>query len=181
METADAFIKQVQDGQANSNWSVFPMSIKAFIKGIAGSLFLFLIFLGCTAIFLFEYFQTGDIALVPMQYRLYSLVSGLLTVVMFFSLFSSLIALTKKKSNMVILTEDQLIKSWKGRVYSIPYEKITDLKSVNLAGRNQPMPMFGKRFVEFKDTRSNRFIQIGDKDFFDHIDELFTLLNSKIS
>ncbi len=81
------------------------------------------------------------------------------------------------RSNMIVLTETELIKSIRHKVLSWNYADITELRYRVSQIDKDTMPTY---FIEFRNKKNNTTIQLSRGHEFKRAEELFGILNAKL-
>lgn len=174
-------IQAVIEDRPQNGWAIFRHSKWHWFLGIIFRFLYFLIPLGVAIIFFWEFFQTGDLNTVSQDDQIMGGFMLFVALMFGFSFMKHLLSVFHIKTNMIILTNDRLVKSWKGKIVEYPYNKITKVDFYNLPGHNQGYHLLYKSYIEFTDTRDNLIVSIGRDDYFENINDISTILRSKLT
>lgn len=167
----EQIVEMVKGGQTDSHWIVFRYSkTRSFL--------VFLYKLGFTGLFLGSGITlwmgspkplTQDNSIVIYSMLGIGIISALILLHHFYTLFFL-------KSNMIVLTEDSVVKSIRGKVTAWPYTNITALRQVITQSKNT-MPTYS---IEFKDTKSGHVLELASGREFGPSQDIFTVLQTKV-
>ncbi len=169
--TPEQIVEMVKGGQTDPKWIVFPYSkTRSFL--------VFLYKLGFTGLFLGSGITlwmgspkpfTQDNAIVIYSMLGVGIISAFVLLRHFYTLFFL-------KSNMIVLTEDSVVKSIRGKVTAWAYTDITALRQIVTQTKNT-MPTYS---IEFKDTKSGRVLELARGREFGPSQDIFTILQTKV-
>jgi len=84
-------------------------------------------------------------------------------------------------NNMIVLTEDAIVRSWCGKIKEYKYEAIEDLRLVRIHGRSRPYPMFPEHYIEFRDVSTGNIVELARNRVFGRADIIFRVLQNKVT
>ncbi len=167
----EQIIEMVKNGQTDSHWIVFPYSkVRSFLVFFYKLSFTGL-FLGSGIILWMGSPKplNQDTTLITYSMVGIGIISALILLRHFYTLFFL-------KSNMIVLTEDSVVKSIRGKVTAWAYTEITALRQVVTQTKNS-MPTYS---IEFKDTKSDRVLELARGREFGPSQDIFTVLQTKV-
>lgn len=174
MNKSETIIQHIQEGRPKNGWAVFPFKTTStwfsilweiftlVVSGSAANMFLFLppaptskpedVYIGYVAVF----------------------AAAIACIAFIFSVRRLLLA---KKSYLVI-TDEELVKSFCGKVEEFPLKNISNLRLTQLRGTSGFKPRYR---IEFVDTRTRRIELLAQNTYFGDETAIFNTLNSKLS
>lgn len=174
-----AIVEQVKSGQPKAGWAIFPTTKGTTARILFRQIFYLLIFGGLTTIFYFEFLTTGDLSQVSSNDKLIGLLPAIFALGFLYSTLKAIFSAFHK--NFAVITDQAFITHWNGKTNTYPFDKISDLRFTNIAGRNRPLPLFGFQYFTFRDLQTNRIVDIGRDQYYQNLRDLFSLLSTKIS
>jgi hypothetical protein len=171
-------IDAVLQKHPQTGWAVFPYKpIRAIISFLCRFVF-FVGSLGAAILFLYNFPPKGS----PdhTQMLVLTLFVGVLAIVAGLMSLAKLKALLHAKKNMVVLSDEALIYSMSGKIRTVPYGMVQDMKLV-LATGYQSSRMMPEHFIEFVDGQTNEIVELGRNGEFGNMKELYQILGGKVS
>ncbi len=172
-------IALINSGQPKSGWAIYRTTKGTIARILFKRLFYLLIFGGLATVFYFEFLTTGNFANVPSDDRLIGILPAIFALGYLYSTIKTIFSAFH--NNFAVVADHAFITHWNGKTTAYPFEKITDLRFTNIAGRNKPLPLFGYHYFIFRDLQNNHIVEIGRDQYYQNIRELFTFLTTKIS
>ena len=167
----EQIIEMVKNGQVDSQWMVFRYSKTRSLLMLLYKLFFTAMFGGFgLALFIFTPKPLPHNTLV-LVYPLLAI--GAISALVFFRHLYTLFFL---RSNMIVLTQDSVVKSIRGKVFAWSYVDMTALRQIVTQTKNS-MPTYS---VEFKDTKSGRVLELARGREFGPSQDIFTILQTKV-
>jgi len=169
--TPEQIIEMVKGGQTDSRWIVFRYNKSRSLLVFLYKIFFTGLFLGAgitlwvgtakpftqdNMIVIYAMLGVGAISMIVLLRHLYTL---------FFL-----------GTNMIVLTEESVVKSIRGKVTAWAYGDITALRQIITQMKNS-MPTYS---IEFKDTKSGRILELARGREFGPSQDIFTVLQTKI-
>lgn len=173
-------LESVQNNSVKEGWAVFPYGLAWALRGILFNLSYSLVFIGLALSVSAQAFTEG-IAFVPMEKRFVSLLFIIAGIYFVYRLIRHLLDLKFYRSNMLVLTDDALVWSYGRLAQQFKYQEIAELEIHNQSGTYRSVPMFPRSYIQFKNISSGEYIRIGESAYLPHIQEIHSILNSKLA
>lgn len=164
-------ISMVKSGQIDSHWMVFRYSkMRSFL------MLLYKIFF--TGIFLAPAISIWMASAKPLTQETAVVIYGTggVGVIGLLVLLRQIYTMFFLASNMIVLTENQVVKSIRGKVFAWAYSDIEALRQVVTQTKNT-MPTYS---VEFKDKKSGKILELARGREFGPSQDIFTVLQTRI-
>lgn len=174
---ASHVIETVQKGGAKPGWAIFNYSRTDAIKKIAARAFYCVLFGGMAAVFTYTALQQSQT-----QYFFFGGFFWLIDLILLITIIGTILELKNAKNHMIVCTDKEVVKSLKGKIETYPYEEIKNLRITNPQAANMPA-MMPKReqFVDFTDTRTDKFVELIHNRTFGPPELIFNFLDSKLA
>jgi len=86
------------------------------------------------------------------------------------------------KTNILVLTNDSIVKSWNNKITEVKYSNISNLRSLTSTSyNNQIIPIIPGTCIDMIDISTNKSVRIGEKEDYQDIKEVFTMLLNRIT
>jgi hypothetical protein len=172
--TPEQILSAVKNKHPQAGWAVYNYNYKYAISRILERGFFFFIFFAVTLTFLYSGLTNSTFFLFAGIFGILSLVSLTTIAIVFMELIHS-------KNNYIILTEEGVLKSFKGKTDIFPYNVITNVKLTNPYGASTPA--IAKRrdqFLDFADKRNNQMFNLAKNRIFGPPENIYDILLSKL-
>jgi len=169
----DQIIHSLTKGQTNSNWIIFPYNKTRSVLMLLYKLFFTGLLLGLgTALFVLSakpLAQDTKFILMPL---------GTIGTIGFMVLLHHIYTMFFLKSNMIVLTENEVVKSVRGKIFSWNYKNISNLKIDVTHIKNSP-PVYS---VLFHDSSKNgKIFELARGREFGPAQSIYEILKTKVS
>lgn len=104
----------------------------------------------------------------------YMAISALPALIALLMTLSQIYTLLYAKTNMVILTDDKAVKSWRGKIQEYPYSQIANLKMTRIFGGG----LLPRQYIEFND-KGGSVVELARGRQFGLAQNIFSVLQSK--
>ncbi len=169
---AKEVIEAVLKNHPKEGWFIYHYNLTQGILGLLFRLFYVVVFTPMALILFFKGGQDG---------LFYALLLGVVAFGGLYATIMQIITLMYSKKSMIVLTDNEIIKSFKGHIEGYPYSKISGLKMHSVSGGfNSPLFM-PKYYIEFLDEQTGRSIELAHNRVFGSANEIFSILQSKLS
>lgn len=84
------------------------------------------------------------------------------------------------QTNLIVLTNTEVIKSARGQIVSYPYEHIQNLEVVRIQGHSRPYTQFPEHYLRFTDARTRKIIELAWNREFGRADDIYTVLKTRV-
>lgn len=174
--TPEQVIINVKNKNPQPGWVVFGYNFKFAVSRILCRIFLLSVFLVVSLVFLYSYLTEGKSV-----FLLLAGISGLPWIISLISVIPVIVELIYSKNNFIVLTEDGIVKSFKGKSEFFPYDVINNLNLTNPYDASTPAIAKRKeQFLDFKDKRNNRFVNLAKNRIFGPPEKIYSILLSKL-
>lgn len=172
--TTEQVIEAVKSNRLQPGWAVFRYNYKYAVSRIAGRLFFPILFLPAAAVFLMNLAVNKDTFLILSVFLVtFSLVSLLTLIPVIIELFYS-------KNSFIVFSDDGIIKCFKGRTEFFPYNCIINVKFTNPGGNSPAIARRKEQYIDFRDNRSNKFINLAKNRIFGFPESIYEILINKL-
>lgn len=164
-------VSMVKNGQIDSHWMVFRYSkMRSFL------MLLYKIFF--TGIFLAPALTLWIASAKPLNQETAVVIYGIggVGVIGLLVLLRQIYTMFFLRSNMIVLTENEVVKSVRGKINAWAYSDIEALRQVVTQTKNT-MPTYS---VEFKDKKSGKILELARGREFGPSQDIFTVLQTRI-
>lgn len=169
---AKEVIESVLKNHPKEGWFIYRYNLT---QGILGLLFRLLYVVIFTPMALILFFKGGQDGL------FYAILLGVVAFGGLYATIMQIITLMYSKTSMIVLTDHSIIKNFKNKTEEYPYSKISGLNMHNVSGGlNSPLFM-PKYYIEFTDEQTGRSVQLAHNRMFGSANEIFSVLQSKLS
>lgn len=178
---AEEVIRAVVEQRPKSGWAVFPVTKRKAFIGILLRLFYVFLFIIFAAALFSDWYLKGSIANVPMEYRFGGLVLLAAALFALVSLIKYLFILPNLGTTMIVLTDEEIVYSIRGKVMSYPYNKIGNLVLAQMSGYGSTNYVMPRSMVRFTDLRDNTEVELDRQNIFGQSQEIHSFIQSKIN
>lgn len=175
MMLAENIINDVVSGRLKPGWAIFRYNYKyAFSRIIGRVLFLFVSSV-MTGLFLYSW-----LTIQKDFYLLYILISVIPSLVSLLMLFAVVFELAKSKDSMIVFTDNEIVKYFKGKYERYDYKDILNIRITNPYSADTPaISKRRNQYVDFTFKNSNQQIELTRNTIFGPPEIIYNLLKNK--
>lgn len=174
--TNEEVLNAIKRNSPQPGWAVFNYNFKYALSRIAGRFFLLFVFFTASLTFLYS-FVTEEKSV----FLILASASGLIVLISFFSIMPVILELLHSKNNLIVFTDEGIVKAFKGKTYFFPYDSINNLKFENPYGASTlGIARRGQQFIDFTDKRNNNFVNLAKNRIFGPPENIYSILISKL-
>jgi len=169
-------LERVLNNNPENGWAIFKYNLKFAISRIIFRSFFLVVVLVMLVAFSLNAFKTGQATFIIL-----ASVTVLLSLVSFVSILLVIIELLNIKKNMIVITNDGVLKSFKNNIEYFPFECITNLNATNqYAGGTFAITKRTNQYIDFRDNRNGKYINLVKNRIFGNPEPIFNILKSRI-
>ncbi len=174
--TPKDIVDKVVNNHPENGWAIFKYNLKFAISRIIFRCFFLAVVLVMAATFSYSAINTEQTV-----YMFLAIISVLFSLASFISILFVLIELLYIKKNMIVITNEGVMKSFKNNLEFFPFECITNLNATNQYSAGTPA--IAKRmnqYIDFRDSRDGKFVNLVKYRIFGNPEPIFAILKSRI-
>ncbi len=168
---AEDVVKAVLEDRPKEGWFVYRYKIGWGVLGLVFRLFYLVLFGGVVWVF-----SLSD----PIVIWLI-LVSALPAFIALLFVVGQILTLLYAGKSMVILTHDEIVKSFRGKIAAYKYAEISNLRITRTYGTTSSLSLMPQHFVEFTDKKTGQIVEIAKNRQFGLAQDIFSVLESKLN
>lgn len=169
-------ISAVIENRPENGWIIIKYNILWAVLGLIGKIFYIILFGSMSYVLLFWESNNKD-----NLYYIMGSIFAFISMIVVFSLIKQIKNIFYWNTNMIVLTNNSIVKSIYGKIEEYPYSCIKELKIVRIAGNNMVYIVFPRSYIEFIDGRTNAAIDFTSSYVFGNVNKIYNLLLAKIS
>lgn len=175
MMLTENIINDVVNGKLKPGWAIFRYNYKYALSRVIGRTFFIIVTSVMSGIFLYSWFtERKDVYII---YVIISVIPLLITLLM---LFAVLFELMKSKGSMIVFTDNEIVKYFKGKYERYDYKDILNLRITNPYSADTPaISKRRNQYVDFICKNSNQQIELTRNTIFGPPEIIYNLLKNK--
>lgn len=173
--TPESVINEVVNGRAKPGWAIFRYNYKFALSRIAGRTLFLILSSVMAAIFFYSWLADSKSV-----YLIYLFISAIPSLISFLMLGAVVLELFQSKKNMIVLTDTEVIKCFKGKYESYAYDMVINLRITNPYSADTPaIAKRKKQYVDFTNKLNNRQVELTRDRIFGSPETLYNLLKNR--
>ncbi len=167
-------INSVKAGKFVPGWAIFKYNLAYVIYRFVTRSFFFVVF-SVVAVVLFILPPANDKVL----YFIFGVAFSGFALTALLLLLNLIYEMMFFASNMIVFTENEIVKSFKGKIHSYHYDSISDFKFTNPMGTTPGIFRTRYQYIDFKDIKTNKIINLTRNRIFGKPEFIYTIINNK--
>lgn len=173
---SDTIADKILSNQYENGWSIFRFNRNYALTRLLSRLFFLVLTIGMTIVFSIETMKNQQTTQL-----VFAIVSGCLSAIVLLSSFLVLKELLTSKKSVIVITNDRIVKYHHQRFEEFLFKDIIQLNATNMYSDTTPaFARRGQQYIDFKDQRLGKQIQLTKNRQFGNPEPLFSLLKSRV-